>query len=322
MKNLAKLIVNLIKAYILLPLKLRNKQDVWVIMYHRVLPKNSSAYEREEPGMVVCPETLNMHLDFFKKHFDVQGLDDALNHAAPSNTFKPKLVITFDDGWSDNFSHALPILKKHNTPSTIYLVSQMIGTNRTFWPNIILAMVEAGESARIVKTFKLEPTVPATISQREFGAHIINLMKCYSDEEIWSTFERENWIESAKDDDRMLSWNEVIEMQHSNLVEIGSHTRNHYRLSKDLPKNVIENEITQSVIDIETKLTSACKHFCYPNGDTCPSAIEIVNASFHTSVTTRKGINRFPIQPHNLKRIGVFDDISDTHLKLRARLCG
>ena len=67
---------------------------------------------------------------FFEAYFEVCPLDDALEYRP---TAKPKLVITFDDGYRDNFLHAFPILKKLSLPATIFLATGVIGTGRTLW---------------------------------------------------------------------------------------------------------------------------------------------------------------------------------------------
>jgi len=107
----------------------RRPGSLVVLMYHRVLPKDSPARRTEQPGMYVSPETLDLHLGELKRHFELVHLDDWLRRAEARSTL-PRLAcaITFDDGWRDNYDFALPVLARHGAPATIFLVSSYIGT--------------------------------------------------------------------------------------------------------------------------------------------------------------------------------------------------
>ncbi|WP_185234526.1 polysaccharide deacetylase family protein [Teredinibacter franksiae] len=322
LKQVVKQLLTVLKGTLLFRYNIRKHDHLWVIMYHRVLPKNSPAYAREEPGMVVCPEALEQHLELFKKHFEIVDIDSLSDLQPNSNTGKPRLIVTFDDGWADNFQYAFPLLKKHNVPACIYLVTDMIGTNRAFWPNIISKCVHNGWTNQLVGAFDIRPQTNTKIPTREHAAHLIQQIKTLPDTEIWSILSANGWDTAADDDDRLLNWDEVDAMHSSKLITFGSHTCNHFRLTSGLPENVVVHELTESASILEKRFGAPCLHFCYPNGDSSHIAEKGVENIYRTAVTTEKGINSPASNNLRLKRIGVFDDATKTPLHLRARLNG
>ncbi|MEX1034286.1 MAG: polysaccharide deacetylase family protein, partial [Cellvibrionaceae bacterium] len=109
---------------------------LWILMYHRILPKTDPRYAAEEPGMVVEPHTFEMHLEVLQRHFTLIPLGEWLSRRRNGQSLPPKsCALTFDDGWTDNYEYAFPILKRYKAPATLFAVSHMIGTNEMFWPN-------------------------------------------------------------------------------------------------------------------------------------------------------------------------------------------
>ncbi|MDH5571882.1 MAG: polysaccharide deacetylase family protein, partial [Gammaproteobacteria bacterium] len=63
----------------------------------------------------------DMQINYISKHYSIISLDNLLD-IINGKTFdknKKYCVITFDDGWLDNYINAYPVLKKHNAPATI-----------------------------------------------------------------------------------------------------------------------------------------------------------------------------------------------------------
>jgi peptidoglycan/xylan/chitin deacetylase (PgdA/CDA1 family) len=105
---------------------------VIVLTYHRVndkLPKDS---------LVVHPQEFRRQmffLDFYKKQFQVISLNEMIEWLS----FKPKyrlkkktrtkILITFDDGYRDNYIYAFPVLKKYGFPAVVFLTTDYIGTD-------------------------------------------------------------------------------------------------------------------------------------------------------------------------------------------------
>lgn len=99
-----------------------------VLMYHRVLADEEVSPDIK-PGMYVTRETFERHLAYLAAHHDVVGLDDLHEWMHGRRQYRRiPCVITFDDGWLDNYTKAFPLLKKYRLPATIFLITDQIGT--------------------------------------------------------------------------------------------------------------------------------------------------------------------------------------------------
>ncbi len=94
------------------------KNKIFVIYYHKILPKF---------GFDVYYKTFDLELKIIKKLFNVISLEEAYWYITEKKQpEKPSIVITFDDGYADNFVYAYPLLKKHQLKATIFPVSSRI----------------------------------------------------------------------------------------------------------------------------------------------------------------------------------------------------
>jgi peptidoglycan/xylan/chitin deacetylase (PgdA/CDA1 family) len=124
---------------------IRNSNSLTVVMFHRVLAKEDPRWPEAEKEWTVSVDFFESCLRFFRKHYNLVTLDDLLL-AYESGKSMPKrpLLITFDDGWSDNEQYALPVLKKYNAPALLFVTSGMIGKKITIWQSALYGAYQAG----------------------------------------------------------------------------------------------------------------------------------------------------------------------------------
>ena len=96
-----------------------------VLMYHSI----SSPVPEHESGFVCAKKKFDAHIKaLIKKGFYFASIDEVQLHILDKKQLPEKSVlITFDDGYMDNYTNAFPILKKYNIPAIIFLVAGLIG---------------------------------------------------------------------------------------------------------------------------------------------------------------------------------------------------
>jgi len=108
--------------------RLIHKNKAIVLMYHRVLAESENK-DNLHPGMYVSTLSLDLHLRYLSKYYSIVTLDELQQWKLGRMSFeKTPCVITFDDGWRDNYTNAFPLLKKYDVPATIFLVTGAIDT--------------------------------------------------------------------------------------------------------------------------------------------------------------------------------------------------
>ncbi len=302
---------------------------LWVLMYHRILPPTDARFAGEEPGMIVTPDSFRQHLQTIKKLFEVLPLSEWMERRAQGKPLPRRAcAVTFDDGWLDNLEYALPILRQEQVPATVFAVAGMVGTQQQFWPNRLARLLTTPGVERSHEAFAwLQPLAgyrAAGALSTEAIAAVIDACKRFSDPQLAAHLERMEAVAALPPGTApaLMDWSQLHRMQESGLVEIGSHTRHHYRLAGDLPSQLLHDEIAGSRAQLEQMLDRPVKLFCYPNGDVSPPAAELVGKHYLAAVTTRRGINSAATPAHALSRIGVHEHIGDTDRRFQARLSG
>lgn len=126
--------------------KTRNKHTLTVVLFHRVLPRDDVRWPQSDKHWTVSDDYFDDCLSFFKKHYNVVRLSDITNyleqHASlPENA----LLITFDDGWSDNLQYAVTISANHGVEPLLFVTTSAINTRILSWQETLISAWQIGQ---------------------------------------------------------------------------------------------------------------------------------------------------------------------------------
>jgi peptidoglycan/xylan/chitin deacetylase (PgdA/CDA1 family) len=300
-----------------------------VLTYHRVLPDGHLDRATEQPGMYVRPETLAMHLDTLRRHFEFVHLEDWLaDRRAGRRLPRRACAITFDDGWRDNYQHGWPVLLEAQAPFTIFLVTRYLGGQYTFWPNRLARQLARAD--RPLQPGVWPEPLRATLEVagvfsgwggRYPGPEVIDraIVACkrHTDAEMQGWLDRMPPLPASPGRD-LLDLGELREMAASGLARYGSHTRRHTRLGQGIDRVSLEDEVAGSAQDLESMLGSRPRLFCYPNGDCGLESLESVRRHYLGAASTVTGWNGLDVDPYRIRRVGVHEDVASTPAEFMA----
>lgn len=197
--------------------------SVPVLMYHHVTPSG---------GSLSCSvKNFESQMRFLAKHgyttlTGEQFAGFLKGEAVPNKS----VLLTFDDGYLNNYEYAHPILQKYNMHALMFLITQYI---------------HAG------------PIRPTMLN----GADLVNSPGHYECKEL---------IAQGRANEVMLRWDEVRAMQQANTFEFHSHTHTHIRWDKEIDNsnknNKIREDILQSQVEFKEHLGGISDHLCWPQG--------------------------------------------------------
>jgi len=300
--------------------RLRGK--VAILTYHRVLTAAELGSGYVQPGMYVTAGTFAMHMRYLKEHFSVLGLGELLRlwSGGGWDDSRRYCVVTFDDGWLDNYRHALPVLKRLELPATVFVPTGFVGTDRWYWPDLVARLSGHPRAREALEALRrefpwLEGDDPEALIERcksEPQERIDALLASWA-RQLDVTLPRERQV---------IDWSEAEEMSAAG-VSFGSHSATH-RILTHLDATQARAEIEGSWAELRARPVSAVPVFCYPNGDWSASLAEIVAAAgYEAAVTTEFGYESGrPARRYGLKRIGVHDHVTRTPDLLAFHLAG
>jgi len=238
-----------------------------ILGYHRVVEKYSESVRTAVPSLLISIRMLERHLDWVGQRYQFVDLDDLgtrLESGEPIQ--RPLAAVTFDDGYSDFYHHAAPLLRRKGIPATVFVVTDFVGTNEPQMHDVLyLLLVRRGAEA-----------VPTPLSVRGFPnlkgmtpyrllRVLIETLSVSALKEIIRVLQAEAPIDKRElESIRSLNWEELKRARGEGFV-IGSHTKSHIVMTNEAPP-CIEKELLESRYALENRLGKPIRHFAYPSG--------------------------------------------------------
>lgn len=237
-----------------------------IFTLHRVLPGPPPAFSPN--GILqVTPDFLDAVITRVRAlGIDIVSLDEALDRLAAPKSGRKFVVLTFDDGYRDNLTDALPILRRHKAPFTLYVPTGLVDARGEIWWQALEDIIAAHDSVEAEGT--RHDTSSLAAKQLAFDTIYWRMRKMPEPERLALVRDlcARYGIDPAKHcRDLIMDWDELKTFAADPLCTIGAHTVHHYELKK-LSDADARDEIAGSIDILAEKFGRRPEHFSYPLG--------------------------------------------------------
>jgi len=240
-------------------------------------------------------------------------------------------VLTFDDGYRDNYTRAFVLACELKVPITIFLIPGYIESGNCFWWLEVYRLVRHAQVNEVTiekVTYHLDQQ-----EEREALTLAIDTRVRYAS----SVAEREAFListcealatsSSMTDEEKLalpLTWPEVHEMEESGWVSFGAHTMHHPVLAELSDPALVQREVSECRRVMEQHLGHPVRTFAYPYGKRHEiggfGLAAVKQAGYDWAVTTIPGLTTPQSDPYLLER--VFCDAGQHWLVIAAKTSG
>jgi peptidoglycan/xylan/chitin deacetylase (PgdA/CDA1 family) len=298
---------------------LRMQQRALIVAYHRI------AEPTLDPQLLcVSPQHFAEHLEIMTRAYAPLSLRALGQRVEEGRVPSRALVVTFDDGYADNLSHATPLLERYGVPATVFVVSGAVGPPREFWWDTLARLVlqpsslphhlritvagqvhmwDLGSAAtwteeQCQRYREWNVTCPETPTPRHAVYRRLHQLLYPLDDRTQSQVlhditQAAQWLDEGHGAPRGLTPEEVRRLSESDVVDIGAHTTTHASLAHH---TVAEQrcEIQENRRVLEAMIDRPVCSFAYPfgtYGDVNTTTVALVReAGFHQACTVLPGV--------------------------------
>ncbi|GAB3786266.1 polysaccharide deacetylase family protein [Dyella agri] len=261
-------------------------RDLRVLAYHRVLPlAEPDRFDFDLELVSASLDGFRRQMQLLQRRFRPLQLTQVLamldaGERLPANT----VVVTFDDGYDDNYRYVFPVLRELGIPATFFVCTGHIDSGRPYaydWLVHMILCTQAGELA--IPELGLAQAMPTDRpARRRLAQQALDRLKALDGTDQAAVIARLEaaWNlprEVSHPDCRPMSWAQLREM-HAAGFEIGSHGVHHRMLAK-LPQHELEAELRGSRAALERELGASATLMSYPVGGDAAFDERVVRAT-------------------------------------------
>lgn len=242
-----------------------------VLFYHGVADNPDPVIETES----IAATDFVRQMTYLKKHYHVITVKEFEERFIENRWDGKEILLTFDDGYKNMLSTALPILEKFQFPFVLFYTTNNISRGELFATTVnrivilasslqqldlpscqintnLTAQNRASVAERISKQLKKRPL-------KEVQTIVAELMSLISQDEMDALREKYSSINP-------MNWDEAKRISASPLCTIGSHCVDHICCHANQSNEEVTRQICESKRIIEYQLGKSCDYFSYPNG--------------------------------------------------------
>ncbi|HEV3467918.1 MAG TPA: polysaccharide deacetylase family protein [Pyrinomonadaceae bacterium] len=292
------------------PFRAANRGKVLIVTYHR--------FSRGDDSHATSAAAFDEQLRYLKSHYALVPLSRVAAHYAGRGELPARAAcVTIDDGFSDAYEVAFPLLRRHGAPAALFVVTDFLDGRAWVWTDKLryVALRAEGERLRAEaggRAFDLPLGGRASrlAAAGRVNSELKRLPAAARDEAI-SRAAAANGValpQSPPEEFGPVTWEQAREMDAAG-VEIGSHTLSHPILTR-ADDEQLRRELRGSRARLEAELGRRADLFCYPNGSFDERVRrETERAGYACAVTTLPGLNRRRADPLALRRVPAEADL-------------
>jgi peptidoglycan/xylan/chitin deacetylase (PgdA/CDA1 family) len=295
---------------------LPTKPQLLVLNYHRIGNPEETLYD--SGVFSATAESLEEQVRFLKLNLEIIDLEEAIDIAEKRTRLRDtRVLLTFDDGYRDNYDLAFPILRAYGVQGVFFLPTAFIGTDSIPWWDEIANLIQRAITGTIRlpglpdRTFDLadsnrRPAIDAALA-------LYKSLPASAGERFLNDLAERCQIERCNGKERLFAtWEEVGEMVRGGMA-IGSHTHNHKVLSRTSEEDQT-HELSLSKRILEERLGVPVTALAYPVG--LPDSFSLTTRELARQIQYRiafsfhGGFNRGDcVEPFNVRRQAICNPI-------------
>tara|TARA_Y100001935_G_C17306684_1_gene512753 strand:- start:2432 stop:3436 length:1005 start_codon:yes stop_codon:yes gene_type:complete len=259
-----------------------------IVYYHMVSDTNHKYYFANKS---ITPENFYEQLLFLKKNFEIISFNEAFYLIDNKKKLDKKLVLTFDDGFKENYTVIAPILSELNITGAFFFISNCIDNKDLMWRNKLLLLEENITNKSLYET-SIRFKIPKIKKNQDLLSWSLNTWPMSKKEEIVNTLCDEYLpykVEDFLEENSPYCTSEEIKRLYENNFEIGSHSKTHPIFNK-LDYESLCHEIISSKEKIENIINDKIQLFSYPFGIRAARDFEKLFLSKNEQIKTLLGI--------------------------------
>ena len=284
--------------------------SIAIFLFHGVIPTHNFSIRNYLRKHILASELEDFLQALQKAGGQALSMDECLESLKSGTVPKNSFVITFDDGFLNNLTCAVPILDRFQVPSIFYITEDFVRLGLSSWTDQLEAAFESVATVHLTFPFSVDATTPedkvAVLNElRRLVKHTPEIDPYEFTENILAAIDCPKPPLSDPFLDKKLGISELRQLIANPLFTLGGHGKTHKILSF-LTKDALQHEIGSSVRFLQ-ECSETPVHYAYPDGlPHCHSeavVTELKKNVFQSGVTAIEGVNRPGDSLFDLKRI-------------------